>query len=93
MKKLKLDKDFLEIVFIYVLQNIAEKKSLSIKNSLLKKLIIIFVKVYLTYQFSRKCCISRRIILGIIASATHIKSDGATDLFTAAFGPCLSQNL
>lgn len=45
------------------------------------------------YQFSRKCCIRRRIILGIIASATHIKFDGAADLSTAAFGPCLSQNL
>lgn len=46
-----------------------------------------------TYPFSRRCWISRRMILGIIASATHIKSDGASDLFTAAFGPCLSQKL
>lgn len=36
---------------------------------------------------------SRSIILGIIASATHMRSAGAGDLFTAAFGPCLSQKL
>lgn len=32
-------------------------------------------------------------ILGIIASATHIRSDGAFPLFTDLLGPCRSQNL